>query len=102
MIEMFGELSPALILALVLGLVEFGKKFGLAGNAVLGLALGLGAILGTAYQVAVTGAPAGFAGWFGYVTFGLIFGLAASGLWDVGKRFTGVKVESSEGVQHVS
>lgn len=89
MVEMFGELSPALILVLVLGLVEFSKKFGLAGNAVMALSMALGVLLGLAYQVSTSGIPADFAGWFGYVIFGLIFGLATCGLWDVGKQFRG-------------
>lgn len=87
MVEMFGELSPALILVLVLALVEFGKKFHLVGNAVLALSMALGIVLGVAYQIVETGVPVDFAGWFGYVVFGLIFGLAASGLWDFSKQF---------------
>lgn len=87
MVELFGELSPVLLLLLVMGLVEFAKKFGLKGNAVIALSMGLGVVFGLLYQIATLGAPPGFSGWFVYVVFGLIFGLAASGLWDLGKRF---------------
>lgn len=101
MVELFGELSPVLLLLLVMGLVEFAKKFGLKGNAVIALSMGLGVVFGLLYQIATLGVPLDFAGWFMYVVFGLVFGLAVSGLWDLGKRFTTPTV-IAEGIPEVS
>lgn len=71
------------IVPLIIGLVQFAKWMGLSGtrplralSAATGLALGLGA------QISAHGAPAGFAGWFGLVIYGLALGVVASGLVD--------------------
>ena len=41
----------------------------------------LGLIFGMSYQIAQAGMPAGFAGWFTVVIFGLAIGLTASGFY---------------------
>lgn len=74
------------ILALVMGLVEFSKSLGVKGRAltVTSVAVGAGLILlnwlATQY---------GWADLFGQIVFALAFGLAASGLYDLGKRLGG-------------
>lgn len=92
MIEMFGELTPFLVLAMIAGIVEFAKKLGVQGNGSLVLSLALGLLLGVGYQAANLGIPVDFAGWFEYAIFAVLFGLTASGLYDLGKKFTG-KIE---------
>lgn len=69
------------LLAVVIGLVQFIKGFGLSGNVVKLLSLTIGLLLGGAYQYSVA-APVDFAGWFQLTVFGLGLGLVASGLYD--------------------
>jgi len=68
------------LLVIIIGLVEFAKKFGLTGEACTALSLALGLVLGMLYQLQ-SGIPAGLAGWFGVVMYGLGMGLVASGLY---------------------
>jgi hypothetical protein len=70
------------LIFVVLGLVEFVKGFGITGNAVKAVSLAIGLILGIGYQLSIA-MPAGFAGWFAVVVFGLALGLVASGIYDV-------------------
>lgn len=72
------------LLAVVIGLVQFIKGFGLSGNTVKLLSLTVGLLLGGGYQYSL-GAPVDFAGWFALVVFGLGLGLVASGLYDAAK-----------------
>lgn len=77
------------IIAVILGLVEFAKRLGASGNVSLAISVIIGAALGVGHTVSVQGAPVDFAGWFQVsVVGGLAYGLTASGLYDVGKRFT--------------
>jgi hypothetical protein len=84
---LFGELSPVLVLAMIVGLVEFAKKLHIEGQASLALSMGLGILFGVLFQVAEL-YPA-VAPWFRIAVFGILFGLSASGLYDLGKRFAG-------------
>ena len=68
----------------IAGLVQFAKKFNLKGEACTALSLGLGVVLGVAYQLRA-GPPADFAGWFGAVLYGLALGITTAGLYDVVK-----------------
>ena len=68
-------------MAIIVGLVEFAKKFGLEGNACIALSMGLGVVLGVLYQLSIA-VPVDLAGWLSVVVFGLGLGLAASGLYD--------------------
>ena len=70
------------LLAFVIGLVQWIKGFGLSGNIVKGLSMGVGLVLGIGYQFS-TVPPVDFAGWFGATVFGLALGLVASGIYDV-------------------
>ena len=72
------------LLFVVLGLVQWVKSFNVQGNALRGVAMGIGLILGAGYQLAVVGFPANFAGWFAVVVFGLGLGVVASGVYDAG------------------
>lgn len=76
------------LLAIVIGLVQFIKGFGLNGNAVKALSLAIGLLLGGAYQYTVA-APVDFAGWFSIVVFGLGLGLVASGLYNANQGRSG-------------
>ncbi len=85
--DIFGEFSPLLILTMILGLVEFAKRLSITGNASLILSMVLGVVFGLLWMVAQL-YPVVLP-WLQAVVFGLLFGLAASGIYDLGKRFTG-------------
>jgi len=70
------------LVAVIMGLVEFSKKFGLKGQTLTILSMVLGIAFGVAHQIAQNGMPQNFADWFNAVVFGLSLGLAASGLYD--------------------
>ena len=67
--------------AVVFGLVEFIKSFGLRGRWLTIASMLLGLAFGVSYQIANAGLPAGFAGWFAMAVFGLVLGLVASGFY---------------------
>ncbi len=69
------------LVVVVFGLVEFVKSFGLKGQWLTVTSLFLGLALGVCYQVAKTGLPVDFAGWFAVAIFGLALGLVASGFY---------------------
>ncbi|RME07090.1 MAG: hypothetical protein D6803_04820 [Anaerolineae bacterium] len=71
------------IVLVVMGLVEFAKRLGLTGKALLVLSMGVGLVFGAAYQVAQNGLPGDFGGWFTYAIFGLAMGLVTSGIYDL-------------------
>jgi hypothetical protein len=76
------------VLALILGLVEFAKKFGISGNVSVGLAMVLGVMFGALVYANEQGLmPPEIMVWVNVVVFGLAFGLAAAGMYDLGKRF---------------
>ena len=68
--------------AVVFGLVEFIKSFGLKGHWLTIVSMLLGLAFGVSYQIANAGLPVGFTGWFAVAVFGLMLGLVASGLYD--------------------
>jgi len=74
------------LLAVIMGLVEFSKKFGAKDLVCDALSLGLGVVFGLLYQLSTAGLPVDLAGWFGTVLYGLGLGLTTSGLWNVVAR----------------
>ena len=72
------------LVLVVLGLVEWVKRLGLQGRAVVIVSMAIGLALGLAYQVSIA-VPIDFAGWFGAAVYGIGLGLVASGIYDVGK-----------------
>ena len=84
--EIFASITVAGIplVLIVLGLVEWVKGFNIQGNALRGVSLVIGLLLGVGYQLSVA-VPMDFAGWFSAVIFGLGLGLVASGLYDAAK-----------------
>ena len=68
--------------AVVFGLVEFIKSFGLRGRWLTIASMLLGLAFGVSYQIANAGIPVSFAGWFAVAVFGIMLGLVASGLYD--------------------
>lgn len=72
------------LIAVVFGLVEFSKRFGLAGNWLTLLSMVLGVVFGVSFQL--TQMYPEFARWFGVAVFSLAVGLSASGLYDFSKR----------------
>lgn len=69
------------LIAVVIGLTQFVKGFGVSGLWIRLTAFLLGASAGVSYQVLAHGAPVTFPDWFRTVVFGLIFGLAAPGVY---------------------
>ena len=70
------------LVAVVFGLVEFVKSFGVRGHWLTIISMLLGLAFGVSYQIANAGIPVSFAGWFAVAVFGIMLGLVASGLYD--------------------
>jgi len=79
-------LSGIPLLPVIIGLVEYSKKFGAKDLVCDGLSMGLGLTFGVLYQLSTAGTPVTLEGWFGTILYGLGLGLTASGLWAVAKR----------------
>ena len=75
-------LSGSPLSILILGLVQFLKKTGLAGNALTWVSMGLGILFGGFYMIAVSH-PTDALGYFLCLVYGLLLGLIASGIYDV-------------------
>jgi hypothetical protein len=69
------------LMIVVFGLVEMIKSLGIQGRTLTIISMLLGLAFGMAYQLAKIGVPAGFAGWFEIIVFGLVIGLVASGFY---------------------
>ena len=75
------------VMALILGLVQFAKKFGVSGNNSVALSMGLDVVFGgMVYAIEENLIPAAWLPWVGIPVFALSVGLAAAGLYDLGKR----------------
>ncbi len=72
------------LVLVVLGLVEWVKRLGLEGKAVVVVSMAIGLGIGLAYQISIA-LPVDFAGWFTAAIYGIGLGLVASGIYDVGK-----------------
>jgi len=78
------------LLVLIPGIVETAKKFGLQGNWCLGLSLVLGAVFLSLSQGLAQGlVPEAALPWINVVVVGIGGALAASGYYDIFKKFTG-------------
>jgi len=77
------------LVLLVMGLVEFSKKFGAKDLVCDALSMGLGLVFGFLYQLSTVGMPTDLTGWLGVVVYGLGLGLTTSGLWSVGTKALG-------------
>jgi FtsH-binding integral membrane protein len=73
------------LMALVVGLVEFGKRFGLHGKWCILAAAILGLGFGAASQLQ-TSIPTTWVGWFGVIVWSLSFALAACGVYEVNQK----------------
>lgn len=69
------------LLPLIFGIVEFIKSQGVTGSVLTYISAGLGVAGGVLYQLSTAGLPADFYGWLYAVTFGLVVGLATSGVY---------------------
>lgn len=70
------------LLFVVIGLVQFAKKLGAAGNVLIIVSMAIGLVLGAGFQFATNGFPVNFGGWFAVVVYGLGLGIVASGVYD--------------------
>jgi hypothetical protein len=75
------------LLAVVIGLVEWVKRFGLEGKTLNLVSLVIGLVIGLAYQYSLMGEPS-FSGWFSAAIYGLALGLIASGVYDAARSVT--------------
>ena len=69
------------LIAVIFGLVEFLKVFGLKDRILTVASLLLGLALGIAYQFSLA-VPTDYAGWLSVIVFGLAIGLTTSGIYD--------------------
>jgi len=83
MSNLFGEVTPLLLLGMIAGLTEFFKRFGLKDNGALIFALVVGIGLGVLFQMTAM-YPDLFNVWFKVGVYSLLFGLTAAGLYDLG------------------
>jgi hypothetical protein len=72
------------LIGIVMAIVEWFKKFGVTGNWSILVSMLAGIGMGVGYQFATT-PPVVFADWFTMFIYGLVLGLTASGVYDVGK-----------------
>lgn len=78
--------GSVLVIPLVMGLVQFAKKFGLDGNGNLVLAIVLGIFFGgIAYGIDQALLPELWIPYIKWAVFALSVGLGAGGLYDIGK-----------------
>lgn len=77
-----GGIPITLIVMLV---VQQVKAFGVRGNALRGVAIGLGLFFGASYQVAINGVPADFSAVFSYAVFAFACALAPMKTYDLGE-----------------
>lgn len=82
--DMVGGIPLVLV---VLGLVEFIKRFGVEGKVLLGVSMGVGLVLGVLYKISLA-LPASYGEWFIAVIYGIALGLVASGIYDAVKSAT--------------
>ena len=69
------------LMPLIFGIVEFIKARGVSGSVLTYISAGLGITGGVLYQLSTAGLPVDFYGWLYTVTFGLVVGLATSGVY---------------------
>ena len=69
------------LVMVVIGLVEWTKRLGVSGKALIAVSMGIGLILGVLYQMSVR-MPVDFSSWFSAVVYGFGLGLVASGVYD--------------------
>jgi hypothetical protein len=85
MSELFGIVTPLLILAMLPGLVQFIKElFSLEGKIVTTISMGLGIVLAVVLQLQVL--FPGMAQWVSIAVYGVLFGMTASGYYKLATR----------------
>jgi hypothetical protein len=78
--------ANAFVLPFVLALVKVaGDTFGVQGKGQLITSMVIGFVLGVATHIAMAGLPGDYPGYFALFLFGLLPGLEASGVYNVGK-----------------
>lgn len=73
------------LIVLILGLVEFVKKFKVSGNALIVISMVVGTFMGVLYKASLEYTLINR--YFEWAVFGLACGLAASGLYDFAQNF---------------
>ena len=89
MLEFFGEITPALLLAMIPGIVEFAKELGVTGKASLVLSFVTGVVLAVVFQL--NALYPGLSDWIYLVVYSVLFGMTASGYYNLAKRLAGVQ-----------
>jgi hypothetical protein len=80
------------LIFVVLGLVALFKKAGVKGNKLLLISMAIGILFGSGYMICQRRPPSGdwyilFVYFFGVLVYGILEGLIASGIYDIGKGF---------------
>jgi hypothetical protein len=86
-LQAFADGSPLVLL--VLALVTWLGSAGLKGRVQFFAGALIGFVIGVAYLIAELGLPGAFAGWFYLVLYGIVLGLAPSGIYETGKKLVG-------------
>ena len=82
MANLFGDVTPLLLLGMIAGLTEFFKRFGLKDNGALTFALLVGIGLGVLFQLMAMFPDINI--WFKVGIYSVLFGLTAAGLYELG------------------
>lgn len=85
MAELFGEITPGLLLLMILALVELAKQANITGNKLIGLSVLVGMVLVGLYEL-ISMYP-GAAPAVRVVVYGVLLGLTATGLYKLGANF---------------
>ena len=83
--------NTVLLQPFILALTTLYGKFGAQGRLQLGLALLTGFVLGILLQIAALGVPSTIGGYIAFLFYGLVPGLLASGVYEVGKQIANKK-----------
>ncbi len=74
------------LLFVVIGAVNWVKGFGVTGRWLLVASMGTGLVFGGGTQLALSGFPIDFAGWFSVAFYGIGVGIVASNVYDGQKK----------------
>ena len=78
--------NGAPIVVILIALITWACSLGIKGKTQLITGFVLGFVAGAGYLLSELGQPADFGGWFYLILYGLVIGLAPSGVYETGKK----------------